>query len=85
MKKREESRLARAHEIEMQSIALDTERAKAAAVDQGVSNTFEIRAPEMPKFDEKRDDIDAYIERFEQIAKQQKWEKPEWLFRLILF
>jgi hypothetical protein len=86
--RREERRLARAHEVDMQSLLLETERAKAAIATTGTvhgaatGGGFRMRAPELPKFDEKRDDMDAYIERFERVAVQQKWEKPEWVFRL---
>ena len=86
--KREERLLAREHEIAMQNLRLETERARAdAATAAGPpvpapATGFRMRAPEIPKFDEKSDDTDAYIERFERVAIQQKWEKPEWLFRL---
>ena len=31
--------------------------------------------PKLPKFDEAKDDIDAFLERFERFAENQKWPK----------
>ena len=35
-------------------------------------------APELPTFDDGRDSIDVYIERFERFATIQKWETGMW-------
>ena len=34
--------------------------------------------PKMPPFNEARDDLDAYLERFEHFATSQKWDKSTW-------
>ena len=38
--------------------------------------------PKLPKFDEDKDDMDAYLERFERYAKVQGWGKDEWAVSL---
>ena len=38
--------------------------------------------PQLPKFDEKMDDIDAYLERFERYANSQHWEEDTWAVSL---
>ena len=45
-----------------------------------------IKAPKMPYFDEERDFMDSYLERFERFALSQKWESTNWalcLFALL--
>ena len=90
---REERKLKREHDRELAAIQLEVERVKAAAVGSGTAGTggvstsatgsnFRMRAPDFPKFDDKRDDLDSYIERFERTAKQQGWPEEEWAFRL---
>ena len=37
-----------------------------------------IKAPKMPYFDEERDFMDSYLERFERFALSQKWESKNW-------
>jgi hypothetical protein len=37
-----------------------------------------IYRPKLPKFDEDKDDLDAYLERFERFAQVQQWKKEEW-------
>ena len=38
--------------------------------------------PKIPKFEEEKDDMDAYIERFERFAKSQKWQEETWAISL---
>ena len=38
--------------------------------------------PKLPSFDEQRDDIDAYLERFERFAKSQNWALETWAVSL---
>ena len=40
------------------------------------------KAPKLPQFHEDKDDIDAYLERFERYAKAQDWKKEEWATNL---
>ena len=38
--------------------------------------------PKMLKFDEKVDDIDAYLKRFERFARSQRWQEDTWAVTL---
>ena len=38
--------------------------------------------PKLPKFDEKVDDIGAYLERFERFARSQRWHDDTWVVTL---
>ena len=37
-----------------------------------------VKGPTIPHFDVAKDDIDAYLKRFEVIAKTAKWPKGDW-------
>jgi hypothetical protein len=38
--------------------------------------------PRLPKFEESKDDIDAYIERFERFSISQGWKEDTWAISL---
>ena len=38
--------------------------------------------PNLPKYEEQKDDIDAYIERFERFARSQGWREDTWAVSL---
>ena len=40
------------------------------------------RAPKLPQFQEDKDDIDAYLERYERYATAQDWKKSDWATNL---
>ena len=40
------------------------------------------RAPKLPAFNENTDKMDAYLERFERFAKNNKWQEDVWAMRL---
>ena len=42
------------------------------------------RRPKMPNFVEEKDDMDAYLERFERYAQVQKWREDSWAVNLSL-
>ncbi len=57
--------------------------------EQGINNGIVPRQdaprssrPKLPSFDEQRDDIDAYLERFERFAKSQSWTTETWAISL---
>ena len=37
-----------------------------------------VRGPKLPAFDEAKDNIDAYIQRFERYAISQQWQRQNW-------
>jgi len=46
--------------------------------DLGHSGTGFIKAPKMPCFDEDKDFMDSYLNRFEQFATSQRWDPSTW-------
>ena len=40
------------------------------------------RAPKLPAFNDKTDKMDAYLERLERFAKNNKWQEDVWATRL---
>ena len=38
--------------------------------------------PKLPKFEEQKNDMDAYIERFERFARSQGWREDTWAVSL---
>jgi len=46
--------------------------------DSGHSGTGFIKAPKMPYFDEDKDFMDSYLNRFEQFATSQRWDPSTW-------
>ena len=46
--------------------------------DSGHSGTGFIKAPKMPYFDEDKDFMDSYLNRFEQFATSQRWKPSTW-------
>jgi hypothetical protein len=63
-------------EIEMMKIAKEGKEKK--------SGEIEVRTnrPKLPKFDEDKDDMDSYLERFEIFATVQNWKTEEWSISL---
>ena len=43
-----------------------------------------VKTPKLQQFNEDKDDIDAYIERFERYARMQKWKEDAWATNLSL-
>ena len=87
--KRDAERERHMHEMELEKERRETLRiqAEAAAGAAGAhagdphSETKATR-PKLPKFDETRDDMDAFLERFERFATSQKWKKETWAVSL---
>ena len=78
MKQREAIESAnREHELELVRLGQgrnDTERT-------GVRED-RTKAPKLPSFVDGKDDLDAYLQRFERFATTAKWEKTEWASKL---
>ena len=43
---------------------------------------LKARAPKLPPFHDTRDDLDAYLQRFERYATSQTWKESEWATNL---
>ena len=78
MKQREAIEAAkREHELELARLGQgrnDTERAEV--------REDRAKAPKLPSFVDGKDDLDAYLQRFERFATTAKWEKTGWASKL---
>ena len=78
LKQRESIEAAkREHELELARLAQgrnDTERAEV--------REDRAKAPKLPSFVDGKDDLDAYLQRFERFATTAKWEKTGWASKL---
>ena len=63
-------------EFELKKIELECERDN-----HNGGNGMRAKVPRLPSFNE-RDNMDAYLERFERFAKMQKWPEDEWAIYL---
>ena len=67
----------REHELELARLAQgrnDTERAEV--------REDRAKAPKLPSFVDGKDNLDAYLQRFERFATTAKWEKTGWASKL---
>ena len=78
LKQREAIEVAeREHELELARLRRgrnDTERAEV--------RDDRAKAPKLPSFVDGKDDLDAYLQRFERFATTAKWEKTGWASKL---
>ena len=65
-------------DLEKEKVRLTHELEIAKAKHKENPITSNIITPELPTFDDGRDNIDAYIERFERFATIQKWDTGMW-------
>ncbi|XP_046568632.1 uncharacterized protein LOC124277024 [Haliotis rubra] len=70
---REEKAVCRAHEKEMK--ALDVSQGRHSHIPLPVGNRSK---PKLTPFDERRDNIDSYLNRFERYATCNQWLEEEW-------
>ena len=64
------------HRRKMELLELESKEKSKVSV-----SSFEspyVKGPKLPTFDESRDHMDAYIERFERYAYSQKWPTDRW-------
>ncbi|XP_041379581.1 trichohyalin-like [Gigantopelta aegis] len=45
-------------------------------------NHFESKGPKLPYFEEGKDDMDVYLQRFERYANAQQWSRDKWAMHL---
>ena len=77
----------RKQEKENAEIQLAIEREKRAISEQlnSSTQTFDrqkARTPKLPAFNEDKDDLDAYLQRFERYATSHNWPNTEWAINL---
>ncbi|XP_067951795.1 microfibrillar-associated protein 1-like [Watersipora subatra] len=77
----EEKRLT--HELEMKKLEVESIRMDDSKNEStGLERVSNKHIPKLPVFDEKTDEMDSYLQRFEWIAKNYQWDKAEWSFHL---
>ena len=74
-----EAEKRRAHELEMKRLELSV---ATPGTPQEPRSDQSARAPKLPAFNENTDKMDAYLERFESFAKNNKWQEDVWATRL---
>ena len=67
----------REHELELARLAQDRNVAERAELRED-----RAKAPKLPSFVDGKDDLDAYLQRFERFATTAKWEKTGWASKL---
>ena len=66
------AKMRQEHELEMEKLKQEHLKKESNNV------SFTAQMPTLPVFDDKHDDIDAYIDRFERFATVHKWTKTDW-------
>ena len=64
------------HELEMKKVQVQGNGAGNGGSNGNHSN--KAKTPRLPVFVDGKDDLDAYLERFERYAKNQGWKDDEW-------
>ena len=81
---REERQKVREHERDMKEIELriQQERTQEPVLAPSAASTFRgnrgAKTPKLPVFNDKTDDLDAYLRRFEQFAELNEWPTEDW-------
>ena len=85
---REEKKEQMLHEERMKQLELESQqmRLKADGKDteegNGHGGRVQAKTPKLPPFHEDKDNLDAYLGRFERYATVQKWPKDSWAINL---
>ena len=66
--------------VELLEKQIELEKAKAAK--KSPEPKHDIKGPKLPPFEEGKDDMDAYLHRFERFAKSLGWPQKDWAVRL---
>ena len=76
------------HEKEVLNMQIELEKLKKGTAEQAPSPSLldilrpKAHAPKLPPFREDKDDMDAYLQRFERYADARHWKKEEWAVNL---
>ena len=80
-REREEKEADRRHELEL--IQLKSDVNAGCQLEQAIpTRGFNGAVPKLPPFDERTDDLNAYLHRFEGYATMQGWPKERWASNL---
>ena len=78
--KAEVEEVQRRHELEMKR--LEVEQTHQGPGAQAPNKEDRAKAPKLPSFVDGKDDLDAYLQRFERFATTAKWDKAGWATKL---
>ena len=79
-KQREENEKQRQHEIETLRMRLEAERESRS--NRASESRITAKRPKIPTFEDGKDNMDSYLNRFERIAEVNKWPREEWATNL---
>ena len=68
----------REHELQLARIKADQGSANHSGQGDSSQTSTGTAKPKLPRFDEKHNDMDTFIERFERFAESQGWQRDEW-------
>ena len=63
-------------------LELERERHQNSTVSETASVSPNVRAPKLPLFNETKDNLDHYLQRFERYAQAQQWPRGSWATNL---
>ena len=72
----------RTHELEMRRIELEATREQGRQENYNTQQHSRATAPKLPVFYQERDELDAYLSRFERYAEAQRWPIEQWCTNL---
>ena len=78
--KADDEEVQRRHELEMRRLELEQTHQRPGA--QAPNKEDRAKAPKLPSFVDGKDDLDAYLQRFERFATIAKWDRAGWATKL---
>ena len=76
----ERERVKREHELIQLKLELEREKGNSNSINGG--SVPSVRPPKLPTFDESKDNLDTYLNRFERYARAQEWPQSSWAINL---
>ena len=68
-------KIANEKEIHLQKLKMSED---VGAMSDNVNVGIQAKVPKLPTFNDSKDNIDAYLQRFERFATSMKWKKETW-------
>ena len=82
MEENKKAMQAKEHEIIMLMKLEELNKENAAAGANATAEKSKAKIPKLPMFNDDKDDLDAYLQRFERYATLQSWKKENWALNL---
>lgn len=77
------------HELSVMERQVEIERLKHQVIasecmieNSTATGVNKAQTPTLPTFQDGKDDIDAYLERFQRLARSQNWDESDWAITL---